>query len=366
MTREELCSKRFEVLEAFSHLGNVKSCEKYGNGHINDTFLVVTEAKRYILQRINDIVFPKPVQVMENIKGITEYIKRKAKDNGKDPDRATLTVISTDSGEIYFKDSYGSYWRMYDFVEGTVAKEKANGIEDFRCCAEAFGDFQSMLAGYPANTLYETIANFHNTPVRFSNLLNAIKSDKAGRAELVKEEIEFALARKDFSEILEKARENNEIPLRVTHNDTKLNNILFDASDASAVCVIDLDTVMPGYAVTDFGDSIRFGANTALEDETDLSKVQVDLDLFEAYTEGFLKGCKGRLTQNEIKLLPIGAMMMTFECGMRFLTDYLEGDVYFKIHREGHNLDRCRNQFALLADMEKKFEEMNLIVKKYY
>ena len=365
MTREELCSKRFEVLEAFSHLGNVKSCEKYGNGHINDTFLVVTEAKRYILQRINDIVFPKPVQVMENIKGITEYIKRKAKDNGKDPDRATLTVISTDSGEIYFKDSYGSYWRMYDFVEGTVAKEKANGIEDFRCCAEAFGDFQSMLAGYPANTLYETIANFHNTPVRFSNLLNAIKSDKAGRAELVKEEIEFALARKDFSEILEKARENNEIPLRVTHNDTKLNNILFDKASGKPICVIDLDTIMPGYSVNDFGDSIRFGATTALEDEADLTKVNFDISLYELYVKGFIEGAKGGLTQCELDLLPIGAIMMTFECGMRFLTDYLEGDTYFRTSRPGHNLDRARNQFKLVSDMEKKLPEMREIVKKY-
>jgi Ser/Thr protein kinase RdoA (MazF antagonist) len=196
--------------------------------------------------------------------------------------------------------------------------------------------------------------------------LNAINDDKAGRVASVKEEIEFALARRDFTQILEKARENNEIPLRVTHNDTKLNNILFDADHGSAICVIDLDTVMPGYAVNDFGDAIRFGANTAAEDETDLSKVKLDLELFEAYTEGFLKGCKGRLTQNEIKLLPIGAMMMTLECGMRFLTDHLNGDVYFKIHRENHNLDRCRNQFALFADMEKKLDQMNSIVKKYY
>lgn len=366
MTREELCSKRYEALEAFSQIGNIKSCDKYGNGHINDTFLIVTDDKRYILQRINDVVFPNPVQVMENIKGITEHIKNKASENSKDPDRSTLTIIPTDSGEIYFRDSYGSFWRMYSFIEGTVAKEKVNDADDFVCCAEAFGDFQSVLADYPADTLYETIVNFHNTPVRFQNLLNAIKADKSGRAASVKEEIEFALARKDLTEILEKARENKEIPLRVTHNDTKLNNILFDAADGSAVCVIDLDTVMPGYAVNDFGDSIRFGANTAVEDETDLSKVSLDLNLFEAYTEGFLRGCKGRLTQNEIKLLPIGAMMMTFECGMRFLTDHLDGDVYFKIHREGHNLDRCRNQFALLADMEKKIEEMNAIVKKYY
>ena len=366
MTREDLCSKRYEALEAFSHIGNIKSCAKHGNGHINDTYLILTDDKRYILQRINDVVFPEPLHVMENIKGITEHIRSKSIDSGIDPERSTLTIVTTDLGDIYFRDSYGSYWRMYLFVERTVAKEKVNGVEDFRCCAEAFGDFQSMLADYPADTLYETIANFHNTPVRFQNLLNAINEDKAGRAASVKEEIEFSLARKDFTQILEKARENKEIPLRVTHNDTKLNNILFDAVNGDAVCVVDLDTVMPGYAVNDFGDAIRFGANTAAEDETDLSKVKLDLDLFEAYTEGFLKGCKGRLTANEIKLLPIGAMMMTFECGMRFLTDHLNGDVYFKIHRENHNLDRCRNQFALLSDMEGKLEQMNSIVKKYY
>ena len=366
MTREELCSKRYEALDAFSYIGNIKSCDKYGNGHINDTYLIVTDDNRYILQRINSVVFPRPLEVMENIKGITKHIRDKSKESGRDPERSTLNLVSTDSGKMYFRDSYGSYWRMYFFVERSVAKEKVNGVDDFRCCAEAFGDFQSILADYPADTLYETIADFHNTPVRFHNLLNAINEDKAGRAASVKKEIDFALDRKDFTQILEKARENHEIPLRVTHNDTKLNNILFDADNGSAICVIDLDTVMPGYAVNDFGDAIRFGANAAAEDETDLSKVKLDLDLFEAYTEGFLKGCKGRLTQNEIKLLPIGAMMMTLECGMRFLTDHLNGDVYFKIHRENHNLDRCRNQFALFADMEKKLDQMNAIVKKYY
>jgi len=365
MTREELCSKRFEALEAYSHIGEVVKCEKYGNGHINDTFLIVAENKRYILQRINDVVFPKPQQVMENIRGITEHIKSKAVSDGTDPSRVTLTVIKTNTGDIFYYDKYGSYWRMYAFIEETVAKDKVQGIDDFKCCAKAFGDFQSVLSDYPADTLYETIVNFHNTPVRFQNLLNAIKADKSGRAASVKAEIDFALARKDLTEILEKAREKGDIPLRVTHNDTKLNNILFDAKDGSAVCVIDLDTVMPGYAVNDFGDSIRFGANTAAEDETDLSKVSLDLELFEAYTEGFLKGCNGRLTDKEIELLPVGAMIMTFECGMRFLTDHIDGDVYFKIHREGHNIDRCRNQFALLADMERKLESMKQIVKKF-
>lgn len=365
MTREELCSKRVEALDAYyNNIGEVKSCEPYGNGHINDTFLVCTEDKRYILQRINNNVFPKPWEVMQNINGVTEHIKAYSEQNGIDPLRSTLTVVKTDKGELYFCDTYGSYWRAYLFVEQTVARDAVECAEDFKCCAEAFGKFQCILADYPAHTLHETIANFHNTPVRYQNLVKAIEADKCGRAKTVKDEIEFALSREDFAQTLEKARENGEIPLRVTHNDTKLNNILFDAEDGSAVCVIDLDTVMPGYSVTDFGDSIRFGANTAAEDETDLSKVKLDLELFKVYCEGFIKGCDGRLTDKEIELLPIGAMMMTFECGMRFLTDYLEGDVYFKIHREGHNLDRCRNQFALLADMESKFSQMTDIVNK--
>ena len=364
MTREELRSKKTDALEAFSHIGEIYSCEPYGNGHINDTFLTVSEKGRYILQRINNTVFPKPDEVMKNIIGITEHIKKKAVQEGNDPARATLTLVKTNDGDNFYIDSYGSYWRMYLFIEGTVAKDKVESIDDFKCCAESFGAFQGILADFDASTLFEPIANFHNTPIRFKKLEKAIKEDKCNRAASVAKEIEFALAHKEFAETLERARESGDIPLRVTHNDTKLNNILFDAKDGSAVCVIDLDTVMPGYSVTDFGDSIRFGANTAAEDETDLSKVKLDLELFKAYTEGFLKGCGNKLTDKEIDLFPVGAMMMTYECGIRFLTDYLEGDVYFMIHREGHNLDRCRSQFALLADMEKNEDKMNAIIKE--
>ena len=362
MTREELCAKREEALNAYSHIGAVVSCERYGNGHINDTFLTVSESgKRYIFQRINHRVFPHPDEVMENITAVTEHIRGRVAAEGGDAARSTLVVVPTDSGAAYYKDSIGSFWRMYEFTEGTVAHDRAESIQMFTDCAEAFGRFQGWLSDFDASVLHEPIVNFHNTPVRYENLMRAIEKDPLGRVAEVAEEIAFVKARAEFVKTLENAREAGTLPLRVTHNDTKLNNILFDAATGKPVCVIDLDTVMPGYSVNDFGDSIRFGANTAAEDETDLGKVSLDLGLYRSYAEGFLRGCNGKLTENEVALMPIGARMMTLECGMRFLTDYIEGDTYFRIARPSHNLDRCRCQFALVADMERKENEMKLI-----
>ena len=358
MDRENI--KTAEALAAYFNT-KVSYCEPYGNGHINDTFLVVAD-KRYILQRMNTSIFTKPVELMGNIVGVTEHIRKKTAELGGDVECCSLNVVPTLDGERYFKDSDGYYWRLYDFVEDTVTKERVENANDFYTCAVAFGNFQQMLADFPAETLSEPIANFHNTPWRYENLMKAVAEDKCGRLASVLPEVEFAKEREEFCKILENARKDGSLPLRVTHNDTKLNNILFDENTQEPVCVIDLDTVMPGYSVTDFGDSIRFGANTAVEDETDLSKVALDLELFEIYAKGFIEGCGGSLTQKEIELLPEGAIMMTLECGMRFLTDYLEGDTYFKIHREGHNLDRARNQFALVADMERKLDEMNRII----
>ena len=357
MTRAELCAKRNEAEAAWSHLGAFVYCEPYGNGHINDTFLAVAEnKKRYILQRINHAIFTRPDEIMENISAVTAHVLKKTGDA-----RSTLSVVPTDAGENYFCDSIGSYWRVYDFCEGTVAKESVTCKEEFIACAEAFGRFQRQLADFDASVLHEAIKDFHNTEKRYENLMRAIEADACGRAKDVQAEIDFAIKRHDFACMLERARERGELPLRVTHNDTKLNNILFDEASGEPVCVIDLDTVMPGYSVNDFGDSIRFGANTAAEDERDLSKVSLDLELYRAYADGFVRGCGGALTEKELELLPIGARMMTFECGMRFLTDYLEGDHYFRTSREGHNLDRCRTQFALVADMEKKEKEMRII-----
>ena len=352
-----------EVLKAYFTVAP-SYCEPYGNGHINDTFLVVNE-RRYILQRMNTRIFTKPTELMENILGVTEHIRKKAAEMGKeDVERASLVVVPTLDGAKYFVGSEGDYWRMYEFTERTVTQEVVENINDFYNCAVAFGNFQQMLSDYPAEKLHETIANFHNTPWRYDNLMKAVEKDICGRLSEVEKEVDFARKREEFAKTLENARAAGKLPLRVTHNDTKLNNILFDMNTHAPVCVIDLDTVMPGYSVNDFGDSIRFGANTAVEDETDLSKVSLDLTLFEAYAKGFILGCNGSLTDTELDLLPIGAMMMTFECGMRFLTDYLEGDVYFKVHRPGHNLDRARNQFALVADMEKKLDDMKSIVRK--
>jgi len=338
-------------------------CEPYGNGHINDTFLVVAD-KRFIFQRMNTTVFPHPDELMENIVGVTEHIRNKAREQGGDVERASLVVIPTLAGETFFRDSNGFCWRLYEFCERTITRERVENKNDFYTCGKAFGNFQQMLADYPAEKLHEAIVNFHNTPWRYDNLMKAVERDTAGRLKDVTAEVEFAKARKEFCEILENARKDGSLPLRVTHNDTKLNNILFDETTGDPVCVIDLDTVMPGYSVNDFGDSIRFGANTAVEDETDISKISLDLELFRVYAKGFLEGCNGSLTDAEIELLPEGAMMMTLECGLRFLTDHLDGDVYFRIHRENHNLDRARNQFALVADMEKKLGDMKAIIRE--
>jgi len=362
MEKQELLIGLKEAQQAFFGK-ELTDCTRYGNGHINDTFLVV-DGKRYILQRVNHVVFPHPDHVMENVIGVTEHICRKVAAAGQDPTRASLVVVKTRDGKEIFRDSEGGWWRTYVFVEGTVARDRIEDPQDFYICAKAFGAFQRQLADYPAECLHETIVNFHNTPVRYENLMRAIEKDPVGRVAEVGAEIAFAKERKAFTETLEKAHREGRLPLRVTHNDTKLNNILFDAETGEPVCVIDLDTVMPGYSINDFGDSIRFGANTAAEDETDLSKVSLDLELFALYAKGFLEGCGGKLTATELELLPVGAMMMTLECGMRFLTDYIEGDVYFRIHRPKHNLERARNQFALVADMEKKLPEMRAIVEK--
>lgn len=369
MSREEACRRKDEVLLHFDWNGQVLKSESYGNGHINDTFLVVLETpegpKRAILQRMNHEIFKKPVELMENILNVTTFLRKKIEKAGGDPERETLNVITTEEGKPYFLDGDGNYWRAYRFIEDTTSYDIVEKPEDFYASALAFGHFQKMLADYPAETLHETIPGFHDTKARFARFEQVVKEDKMRRAALVQEEIQFVLARKETAEVLGRMQAEGALPLRVTHNDTKLNNILLDNATGKAICVIDLDTVMPGLAVNDFGDSIRFGASTGAEDETDLDKISCDLNLYKVYTKGFMEGCAGRLTEAELKALPMGAKVMTFECGMRFLTDYLEGDVYFKIHREHHNLDRARTQFKLVADMEKKWEQMERIIAEY-
>lgn len=355
---------RFIAGDEFLH------AEPYGEGHINDTYAayfrrVDGSEYRVILQRINHAVFPDPEGLMNNIYGVTQFLKKKIAAAGGDELRETLTVIPTKDGRLFFKDAEGGFWRMYAFVEGTITYQSCRTPADFYQCGAAFGNFQRLLADYPTEKLVEPIADFHNTVKRFDALLDAIRQDKAGRVGEVQPEIDFAVKRrKDAAEIVELLTQEK-MPCRVTHNDTKLNNILMDSKTGKGICVIDLDTVMPGAACYDFGDSIRFGASTAAEDETDLSIVSMSLDLFEEFAKGYLSVAREFLTPVELYSLSVGAKIMTFECGIRFLTDYLNGDVYFKVHREHHNLDRCRTQFRLVADMEQKMEKMQAIVQKY-
>lgn len=358
-----------KISENFKIEGEVILTEKYGSGHINDTFLVITKVnggeRKYVLQRINKNVFKRPDLLMKNFALVTDYLAKKIRESGGDSKRETLNLIRTYDDSEYYESPEGDYWRMLHFVADNKCYDKVERPEQFYHSAVAFGNFQRLLGDFPAQTLYETIPNFHNTPDRFKNLMAEVEKDSFGRLAEVLPEVEFARAREEFAGTLEREHDAGRLPLRVTHNDTKLNNILFDAVTDKPICVIDLDTIMPGYSVNDFGDSIRFGASTAAEDEEDLSKVHFDIELYELYVKGFIEGVGNSLTEGELKMLPVGAMMMTFECGMRFLTDYLAGDTYFKTSRPKQNLHRCRTQFKLVEEMEKKFDEMNAIVNKY-
>ena len=354
------------ITSAFVLEDNLTECVPYGSGHINDTYrLTYGTGKHYILQKMNRSIFTKPVELMENVSGVTAWLRKKIIENGGDPERETLTLVKSNDGLPYFVDSTGEYWRVYLFIEGATCYDAVKDDNDFYQSAVAFGHFQRLLADYPAETLHETIKDFHNTPDRLEKFKKAVAEDICGRAASVQKEIDFILEREELTHALYDLQLDGRLPLRVTHNDTKLNNIMIDDETGKAICVIDLDTVMPGLTANDFGDSIRFGASTALEDEQDLSKVSCDLHLFDVYARGFIEGCGGALTDLEIDMLPMGAILMTFENGIRFLTDHLEGDHYFHIHREGHNLDRCRTQLTLVKDMQEKLPQMNAIIQKY-
>ncbi len=346
------------VLPRFQLRGRAVSCEPYGKGHINQTYLAVTDrGSRYILQKISTAAFPDVAGLMENITSVTTYLNQREADP-----RATMHVIPTGAGTSYLELN-GEYWRVYDFVEDTICLQTPETDADFYESAVGFGRFQSLLAGFPADRLHETIRNFHNTPDRYRLFREVLERDPLGRAAGVRREIEFALEREAEMGTLQRLRESGELPLRVTHNDSKLNNVLLDARTRKAVCVIDLDTVMPGLSVYDFGDSIRFGAATAAEDERDLSLVKLSLPRYRCYAGGFFTACQG-LTAAELQMMPMGAKVMTLECGLRFLTDYLDGDRYFSISRPEQNLDRARTQFALTADMEQKWDALQTITEE--
>ena len=358
-----------EVLGAFDFPATLVGAVRYGQGHINDTFCVLCQPQegdciRFILQGLSMAAFPRQDELMENFIGITSHLRKKIIANGGDPLRETLSLVKTKDGKDYYTDATGKAWRLTPFIENTDCYQSATP-ELFEASARAFGRFQYLLSDYPAETLHESIVNFHNTEDRFAKFEAALAADKMGRAKEVEAEVKFAMDRKADCSVALQALRDGKLPLRVTHNDTKLNNILIDRNTHEGICVIDLDTTMPGLSINDFGDSIRFGANHSKEDEKDLSKVNFDIELYEAYTRGFLEGAQGGLTKAELEYLPWGAKLMTLECGIRFLTDYLDGDNYFRIHYPEQNLDRTRTQFKLVADMEAQWEAMAAVVAKY-
>lgn len=360
-----------DAIYAFGFGQKCSYVKPFGEGHINETYAVYmqeedgSDVPQYVLQRLNINVFKNPSQVMENIFGVTEFLREVIREEGGDVDRETLSYIKTKSGETYFEDAQGQPWRCLHFISNSVCYQTVEEPDQFYQSAKSFGHFLKQLGNYPAESLHETIPQFHDTVKRFRDFAKAVKKDVKNRSRSCKKEIAFALEREEDCGVLMEQLNKGLLPLRVTHNDTKLNNILFDSDTDKGLCIIDLDTIMPGLAANDFGDSIRFGASTAEEDEKDLEKVHFDIHLYELYVKGYLEMAKDVLTPAEIESLPWGARLMTLECGMRFLTDYLQGDVYFKTAYPEHNLVRARTQFKLVKEMEEQFEAMQEIAKKY-
>ena len=354
------------IVSRFDFTGEWVEVEEIKTGHINSTYrLGFVEPdgtqKQYVLQRINTVAFKKPVEVMENVLAVTEYLRAEMLGKGMNPDNRVLRVIPLRSGPSMLLE-HGECWRAYDFITNAICLDRVDTPAEFTEIGRAFGRFQTMLADFPIDRLHDTIPDFHNTIKRLENFERSVALDAAGRAAEVAEEIAFVRARKQPMGEIVRMLESGLIPARVTHNDTKINNVMLDARTHEALCVIDLDTVMAGSALYDFGDAIRYGASTASEDERDLSKVSLDLDLFRAFSDGFISETAEGLTLTELQKLPLGAMVMTFEVGLRFLTDYLDGDVYFRVECADHNLARCRTQFRLLSDMEAKSGEMQAII----
>lgn len=352
------------ICENFDICGNAVQSVPITEGLINSTYKITTDSgKDYVLQKINTNVFRNPDELMENIKNVTEFMAKKV----DCPDRETLTVIKTKEGKLYFHAQDGGCWRMYKFIEGAKSIQAAENELSLYFAAKAFGKFQRLLGDFDAASLYETIPNFHNTVSRFADFKAAVAGASPERREECAAEIEKIYELEPYSRIITDGLANGTLPLRVTHNDTKLNNVMLDNVTGEGVCVIDLDTVMPGSLLYDFGDGIRFAACNSAEDERDLSKVYHRLDLFEQYTRGFLEGIGENITQEERAMLPVSAVVMTYELVLRFLGDYLNGDIYFKIaeDRPKHNLERARAQLKLTLDTISKLDEMKSVVEKY-
>ena len=359
----------FDVFAQFAPTETATKCEPITAGLINHTYAVFVEGEekpKYVLQKINTNIFKDSDGLIENIKGVCEHVRAKVIANGGDVNREVLTLIPTKDGKSYLKNDEVGAWRLYNFITDATAHQSAAGKPGILAsAAEAFGTYQKLLSDYPAETLHETITNFHNTVYRYNDFMTALENDVAGRACECAYEIEEIKKHAHLASVVVDALANGEIPLRVTHNDTKLNNVMIDDNTNKGICVIDLDTVMPGSLLYDFGDSIRFAACNSAEDEEDLSKVYHRLDLFEEYVSGFLKGVGENITEKEIELLPFSAFLLTYELVLRFLGDYLNGDVYFQTRRDKHNLVRARAQLKLALDTESKLGEMAEIVKKY-
>ena len=339
--------------------------EENRSGHINSTYFVNSEGGRFVLQRINKSVFTRPEEVMANIAAVTSHIKNKLIEEGKDPARGVLDFLDSDTGANFFVDGDGEYWRAYRYIDG-VCLNTCDSPEVFSRAGKAFGRFQSYLSDFDATRLFETIKDFHNTEKRFSDLVKAATEDKAGRAASVRNELNFAITRYEHGtcSFISNGIASGTFKLRVTHNDTKLNNIILDRESGEGVCVIDLDTVMPGSLLYDFGDAVRFGASSAAEDERELAKVRFVPEMFASFAEGFVRGLSGAATKEEISAFPRAAATITLETGMRFLTDYLSGDTYFRIGYPEHNLDRARNQFRLVESIEEQSDVLDLITKR--
>ena len=358
----------WKVALQFDIDGELIHAERCGDGHIHETYAVyfkhaVKAPFRVIIQKINTNVFRDPYKVMENITAVTSFLRDKIKSGDDEGRSEVLTVIPAQNGGNLFTDEAGSFWRSFVFIENARSYQAAERPVLFSNSARAFGRFQCMLDGFSVHKLHETIPDFHNTPKRYANFIASVGKDAAGRARAVKREIDFLVSRENESRIITDLLNSGTIPVRVTHNDTKLNNVMMDINTDEAVCVIDLDTVMPGSVLYDFGDSIRFGASLSSEDEHDLNKAGFSLPLYEEYTKGYLS--EARLTEKELEYLAWGARVIIYEQGLRFLADYLDGDTYYKTSREEQNLDRARVQFKLIEGMERQFDQMRNIVWKY-
>ena len=358
-----------KIASNFAVDGKFIAYEVYGNGHINETYALTYKSncgmERYILQKVNKYVFPNMEKLMNNITGICEFLKQKYQSIGQDATKKCITIVYTLDGKSYYTDLNGDYWRMMRLIEDTESYEIVVDNVAFEKAGHAFGEFISLLKDYPVDTLYEVIPNFHNTVSRFEAFASSVKANKAKRKKTCKKEIQFVYDHKHLAGVIVNLLNNGDIPTRVTHNDTKINNVLMDRDTGDAVCVVDLDTIMPGSLLYDFGDGIRSGCNTGYEDDKNLDNVDFDMDKFESFAKGFITGANGDITKCEKDHMAIASIIITFECGIRFLTDYLNGDVYFKTSYPEHNLVRCRTQFKLVARMLERYDEMRAIVSKY-